>query len=47
MLWRVCKREYPLCDVMLEFYPKEILKIGERISRFEQVRDFWVEKTED
>lgn len=36
-----------LCDVMLEFYPKEILKIGERISRFEQVRDFWVEKTED
>lgn len=23
------------CDVMLEFYPKEIAKIGERVSRFE------------
>jgi hypothetical protein len=32
------------CDVMLEFYPKEIAKIGERVSRFEQVRAFWEEK---
>lgn len=29
------------CDVMLEFYPKEITKIGERMSRFERVREFW------
>ncbi|MGA3080985.1 MAG: hypothetical protein ABSD44_06345 [Terracidiphilus sp.] len=32
------------CDVMLEFYPKEISKIGDRISRFEQVREFWMKK---
>jgi hypothetical protein len=32
------------CDVMLEFYPKEISKIGDRISRFEQVREFWRSK---
>jgi hypothetical protein len=30
-----------MCDVMLEFYPKEIAKIGERIAYFEQVRDRW------
>lgn len=30
-----------LCDVLLEFYPKEIAKIGERISRFEEVRARW------
>jgi hypothetical protein len=34
------------CDVMLEFYPKEVAKIGERISRFEQVRNFWKNKSE-
>jgi hypothetical protein len=34
------------CDVMLEFYPKEIVKIGERISRFEHIREFWESKTE-
>lgn len=33
-----------LCDVMLEFYPKEISKIGDRVSRFEQVREFWMKK---
>lgn len=32
------------CDVMLEFYPKEIAKIGERMARFEQVREFWSQK---
>lgn len=32
------------CDVMLEFYPKEIAKIGERVSRFEQVRTYWEKK---
>jgi hypothetical protein len=35
------------CDVMLEFYPKEIAKIGERVSRFEQVRDFWSRKSDE
>jgi hypothetical protein len=34
------------CDVMLEFYPKEISKIGDRVSRFEQVREFWRNKEE-
>lgn len=34
------------CDVMLEFYPKEISKIGDRILRFEQVREFWKKKEE-
>jgi hypothetical protein len=35
------------CDTMLEFYPKEITKIGDRISRFEKVREFWVAKEDD
>lgn len=34
------------CDVMLEFYPKEIAKIGERITRFEKVREYWLAKPE-
>jgi hypothetical protein len=34
------------CDVMLEFYPKEIAKIGDRMARFEQVREFWSQKLE-
>ncbi len=32
------------CDVMLDFYPKEISKIGDRVARFEQVREFWMQK---
>ena len=35
-----------LCDTMLEFYPKEILKTHERIERFEDVKSHW-EKKED
>jgi hypothetical protein len=35
------------CDVMLEFYPKEIAKIGDRVARFEQVRDFWSRKADE
>jgi len=35
-----------LCDTMLEFYPKEILKIHERAGRFEDVKSYW-EKKED
>lgn len=34
------------CDVMLNFYPKEIEKIGTRIERFEKVREFWESKPE-
>ena len=33
-----------LCDVMLEFYPKEITKIGERIERFKKIKEFWQNK---
>jgi len=36
-----------LCETMLEFYPREILKIGDRITRFEQVRKRWLAKPED
>lgn len=35
-----------LCDTMLAFYPKEILKIQERRGRFENVKSYW-EKKED
>jgi len=35
-----------LCDTLLEFYPKEIGKIGERIDRFKEVRKFWEKKSE-
>ena len=33
-----------LCDALLEFYPKEIAKITDRIDRFERVRIFWRQK---
>ena len=36
-----------LCDVMLEFYPKEIGKIGERIDYFKRIKDRWESKTEN
>ncbi len=36
-----------LCDVMFEFYPKEIEKIGERIEYFRNVRKRWEEKKEE
>lgn len=35
-----------LCDIMLEFYPKEIGKIKDRITHFEQVKRYWEQKTE-
>ncbi len=31
-----------LCDIMLEFYPKEIGKIGERIEYFRRVKQRWL-----
>lgn len=33
-----------LCDIMLEFYPKEIAKITDRVSYFENMREFWQNK---
>lgn len=35
-----------LCDIMLQFYPREIEKIGERIEYFKKVRSRWVERKE-
>lgn len=35
-----------LCDTMLDFYPKEMGKISERIQRFKQIRAFWEKKKE-
>lgn len=35
-----------LCDTMLEFYPKEIGKIGERIEHFKKIRKVWEKKRE-
>ena len=33
-----------LCEAMSEFYPREIGKIQERITRFNAVRDYWESK---
>ena len=30
-----------LCETMLEFYPREITKIGKRLTYFEQVKSVW------
>lgn len=35
-----------LCDVMLDFYPKEIWKINDRINFFRQVKEQWEMKPE-
>jgi len=35
-----------LCDVMLEFYPKEIAKIGKRIDYFKKIKQYWENKPE-
>lgn len=35
------------CNIMLDFYPKEITKIGDRIKRFEAVKNFWLKKPDD
>lgn len=36
-----------LCETMLEFYPKEIMKIHERVERFQQVKAHWERKHDD
>jgi len=35
-----------LCDVMIEFYPKEIGKIHERLDYFKRVKEYWEKKPE-
>ena len=35
-----------LCDVMMDFYPREISKITERIQRFENVKEYWENKSD-
>jgi hypothetical protein len=36
-----------LCDMILDFYPREITKINERIEHFQSVRDHWLAKPDD
>jgi len=36
-----------LCDVMLEFYPREVGKIHDRLNYFKRVRQRWEKKSED
>jgi hypothetical protein len=33
-----------LCDKLLEFYPAEILKIGDRIEHFKKIKRYWLDK---
>ncbi len=33
-----------LCDAVLDFYPKEILKIKSRIQKFDEVKSYWQNK---
>lgn len=33
-----------LCETMLDFYPREVMKIHERIGRFEEVKEYWKRK---
>ena len=35
-----------MCDNLLEFYPKEILKINDRIIHFKKIRKYWQNKEE-
>lgn len=35
-----------MCDNLLNFYPKEILKINERIDHFKKVKRYWQDKKE-
>ena len=32
------------CDNVLQFYPREIIKINKRIGKFEKVKEFWLAK---
>lgn len=34
------------CDNVLQFYPREIIKINKRIVKFEKVKEFWLTKSD-
>jgi len=34
------------CDIMLDFYPKEIAKIDKRVKHFQKVKEVWQKKRE-
>jgi hypothetical protein len=36
-----------MCDELLEFYPKEIGKIGERIIYFERMKERWLGRPDE
>jgi len=36
-----------MCDVLMEFYPREIAKIENRLERFRKLRKVWLEKSDD
>jgi hypothetical protein len=33
-----------MCDHLLDFYPREILKVKERVGYFKKVRKYWQSK---
>jgi len=39
-----CSWMLEFCDNVLAFYPREIAKIKDRITKFEKVREFWLAK---
>ncbi|MHB8262321.1 MAG: hypothetical protein ACYDGY_01020 [Acidimicrobiales bacterium] len=36
-----------LCDILLEFYPAEVMKITKRVEHFAKVKQYWLDKPED
>ena len=36
-----------LCDVLFEFYPREIAKINDRIEHFRRIQEFWLAKPDE
>lgn len=36
-----------LCDILLEFYPAEVLKITKRVEHFAKIKQYWLDKPED
>ena len=35
-----------MCNNLLNFYPKEVLKINKRIDHFKEVKKYWQDKNE-
>jgi hypothetical protein len=35
-----------LCDAVLQFYPKELLKIDQRIQKFREIREYWLSRSD-